>query len=554
MVAMAAGLLLMPCGLVHGAWRVWCGKLDVQERPDAWFGLAYLPLVCLVPVALWFFAPERGSFSELTLPWAFPYFLFSGLANVVAATVFLRARERLDFPHARRFFLRMALVLVGITALHGLVLFLTAAAPPDVEKLGRLAVALSPLVPALLFAYFVIRYHFLQIILGGSIVYGAVLASILLFHQLAFQDVSAAVPESLRLHVVILEAVVLGVVILAYQPLRQRTAEALRYLFGMRVSAARERLRQLSIELSAQAGRRPHDVLVWFVDALGATLQLEYVVGWLFDEVGKIDFRCGQTPLWADERAAWLYQRMRQADLLICSFRHEGDGEVLHCLQAAAASLAIVKSRPHVAGLLVMGRGRNNRDLSDEETNAVLLLVEQLAITLDNSLLQAKQLAAERKALQDEKLATLGLLTSSIAHEVKNPLSAIKTIATVLAEELGPESPYAEDLRLILGEVERLVVTTTQLLDTTRPRATCGRPLRCLTCLRAHFGFCGTSHANRTSSSKHGWRTIFPWSKPTSMPCARFSSICWPILWRPPAPAVGSPFIVGASVVSWSPK
>jgi two-component system sensor histidine kinase HydH len=94
-----------------------------------------------------------------------------------------------------------------------------------------------------------------------------------------------------------------------------------------------------------------------------------------------------------------------------------------------------------------------------------------LAITLDNSVLQARQMAAERQALQAEKLAALGLLASSIAHEVKNPLSAIKTIATVMAEDLGPDSPHAEDLRLIVGEVERLAATTTQLLETARPRA-----------------------------------------------------------------------------------
>jgi signal transduction histidine kinase len=135
-----------------------------------------------------------------------------------------------------------------------------------------------------------------------------------------------------------------------------------------------------------------------------------------------------------------------------------------------------VKIRPHIAGLLIVGRGKNNRDLSEEETNAVLLLIEQLAITLDNSVLQARQMAAERQALQAEKLAAFGLLASSIAHEVKNPLSAIKTIATVLAENLGPESPHAEDLQLIVGEVERLAATTTQLLETARPRAGSSAP------------------------------------------------------------------------------
>jgi signal transduction histidine kinase len=71
--------------------------------------------------------------------------------------------------------------------------------------------------------------------------------------------------------------------------------------------------------------------------------------------------------------------------------------------------------------------------------------------------------------LQNEKLSTVGLLAGSIAHEVKNPLSAIKTLTAVLAEELGPASPHAEDLRMIRSEVDRLSATISQLLGFIRP-------------------------------------------------------------------------------------
>jgi signal transduction histidine kinase len=473
MLAMAAGLLLIPCGLLHGTWRVWQDKLEAQAHSRARHGLAYLPMIGLVPLDFWFFAPERAGFDAVTRPLELPYFLFSALVNVVAAAVFVKVRPRLDMPHARLFFLLMAFVLVGMTALQGSAFVVV---QPGARPYIKLAVALSPLLPALLFAYFVIRYHFLQIIVGRSLVYGTILGSILLLHQLAFQDVSAALPEGLRLHVVFLEAVVLGIFVLAYQPLRQRTAEGLRYFLGARVSAIRERLHRLSGELSAQATRSPRDMLFWFADSLRDCLQVEYVAGWLFDDAGAIDFRFGQTEHWSDQRAAWLFQHMRKANVPMCSHRRERDREVLHVLQATAASFAVVKTRPHVTGLLIVGRGLNNRDLSDEETNAVLLLIEQLAITLDNSLLQAMQMAAERKALQDEKLAALGLLASSIAHEVKNPLSAIKTIATVMAEDLGPHSPHAEDLCLILAEIERLATVTSQLLATARTRGGPGAP------------------------------------------------------------------------------
>jgi signal transduction histidine kinase len=471
MLAMAAGLLLMPCGLLHAAWRVWRNKIGMQARPESHHIFCYLPLLLVVPLTLRFFASGRRDFVAETAALEAPYFFLAGLVNVTAASLFLGVRRRIELPQARPFFLQLASVLIGITVLQVFVVSVARNAWPEAEGYWMLAVTLSPLAPALLFAYFVIRYNFLQIIVERSLVYGALLVSVLLLHQLAFQDVSAALPEVYRLHIVCLETVALVALILCYQPLRQRSAEALRYFLGIRVSGIREGLRQLSRELSAQTGRPVNDVLVWFEKSLRDALQVDYVGGWLFDPADNVTFRCGDTTRWTDAGARWLYQTMRSTDIAVCSRRHTPDRTLVQPLQEAAAALAVVKTRPNISGLLVIGRGRANRDLSEEETNAIVLLVEQLATTLDNSVLQAERLAAERKAMQSEKLSALGLLASSIAHEVKNPLSAIKTIATVLSEDLGPDSPHAEDLRLILGEIDRLATTTAQLLEIARPRS-----------------------------------------------------------------------------------
>jgi signal transduction histidine kinase len=472
MLAMTAGLLLMPCGLLHGTWRVLADRLDRQPRPRLRHVLAYAPVLVVALFAPRFFAPDRIDFVTATSSVALPYLLFVANVNLLAAGVFLRARRRHDSPPLRSFLFAMAGVLLGLTVFELFIMLIARPAWPDLDSLWMLAISLSPVAPALLFTYFVIRYNFLQLIVERSLVYGAILGSILLLHQLAFQDVSRVLPESYRLHVVILEAVVLTALVLIYQPFRQRSAEALRYLLGQRVAVVRERFRQLSRELSAQAGRAPADLLRWFVEALRDALQVEYVAGWLFDSAGTITVSYGDSQRLRDDLVRRLYERLRHKETMVCSRRRAADLETLHSMQAVAASLALVKVRPNVSGLLVLGRGPRHRDLSEEETNAVLLLVEQLAITLDNSVLQAERLAAERRAMQSEKLSALGLMASSIAHEVKNPLSAIKTIATVLSEDLGQDSPHAEDIRLILGEVDRLAATTAQLLEVARPRST----------------------------------------------------------------------------------
>ena len=470
MLGMAVGLMLMPCGLLHGVWRVCRHQLDALPHWQPRHLLGYVPMLVLIPLAPRFFHADRGDFQTITESLELPYLLFSKTVDLLAAGCFFWAARHLTLPLGRHFFRTMACALLGMTVFHLFVFLVAKPLWPDAEPYWLLAATLAPVVPAILFAYFVVHFHFLHILLERSLAYGAILGSLILLHQLVWQDVSAAVPESYRLHVLLLEMAVLTLVILCYQPLRQRTAEGLRYFLGARVSATREKLRQLSSELAAQAGRFPDEILQWFIPNLRDALEVEYVLGWLFNETDEISFRHNETRTWSSKQALWLFQRMRTAGLTIASPRHVPDRDLARRLQEASASLALLKIRPNVAGLLILGQGRRQRNLSEEETNAALLLVEQLAVTLDNSLLQAQSRAAERKALQSEKLSALGLLASSIAHEVKNPLSAIKTIAAVMAEDLGPESPHAEDLRLILGEVDRLAGTTAQLLEIARPR------------------------------------------------------------------------------------
>lgn len=458
LLAMCAGLLLMPSGLLHATVRLWRHGLALLARPDPRHLLAYAPLVAFFPLALTLdVRPHQllhGVVPQLYLLWA-------AAVNIIASVVFLRLRGRIDALHARKFLTAMACILPAMSALHLFGLLFP-------SNLTLLLCALSPVVPALLFGYFVVRFHFLQLVVERSFVYGAILGGIMLFHQIAFQDLSVALPVSYRLPLVVLEAVVLVSLILGYRPLRQRLAEALPYLLGSHVAEVRERLRRLATQLSAQAGRPPLVILNWFARALRDALEVEYAAGWLIQPTEQIGIRCGDADRLTDDQVLLLYRHMQAANASLCTRRDAPNAATLECLQAAGGFLAVLKVRPTIAGLMLLGRRR--RELGEEEINMILVLVEQLAVTVDNGLLHAERQAAEHRAFQKEKLSALGVLASAIAHEVKNPLSAIKAIATVLAEELGPEHANAEDVRLILGEVDRLTGATVQLLDLARPR------------------------------------------------------------------------------------
>jgi len=93
----------------------------------------------------------------------------------------------------------------------------------------------------------------------------------------------------------------------------------------------------------------------------------------------------------------------------------------------------------------------------------------------DVSVLAVEDLSRSREQAQQIKLAALGRLTANIAHEIRNPLSAISHAAELLAEE--KREPDRVRLSRIINDntrrLERLVVDVLQL--NRRDRATSER-------------------------------------------------------------------------------
>jgi signal transduction histidine kinase len=69
-------------------------------------------------------------------------------------------------------------------------------------------------------------------------------------------------------------------------------------------------------------------------------------------------------------------------------------------------------------------------------------------------------------------------MAATVAHEIKNPLSAIKSIAQVMREDESLKTSYARDLSLIVGETNRLSQSVTQLLSFARKETPDELPLR----------------------------------------------------------------------------
>ena len=127
-------------------------------------------------------------------------------------------------------------------------------------------------------------------------------------------------------------------------------------------------------------------------------------------------------------------------------------GELL--MQADVVWLAAITSPRRRWGHLLATEGFVRGRLGSEDIDVLAAFVGQLARVLDAAELLARAVAVERTLAHAEKLAAIGELAARIAHDIRNPVTAARSLAQQLARE--PGSPFGAEHALILTELERV--------------------------------------------------------------------------------------------------
>lgn len=136
--------------------------------------------------------------------------------------------------------------------------------------------------------------------------------------------------------------------------------------------------------------------------------------------------------------------------------------EIRSALNAMKAGICIpLIGADRVIGFLNLWDERVAEAFSSDEIALMLEVGEQIATVVENSKLYERMRERDR-------LAALGEMAAGLAHEIRNPLGAIKGAAQYLdPAQLGEED--GEILQVIVEEVDRLNVVVTQFLDYARP-------------------------------------------------------------------------------------
>ena len=136
---------------------------------------------------------------------------------------------------------------------------------------------------------------------------------------------------------------------------------------------------------------------------------------------------------------------------------------------------APLKAQDQLLGVLDVHH-RRPHTFTEDDTRFLSAVAEQLAVVLDKAMLYHQLQTALRKEkstraqlVQTEKLAAMGRLIASVAHELNNPLQAIQNALYLVKLEGDLPPQTAEDLQVAIDESTRMGGLIARLRETYRP-------------------------------------------------------------------------------------
>ncbi|MDX2040997.1 MAG: ATP-binding protein [Acidobacteriota bacterium] len=446
-------LAFLPPTLAHAHLRVW-GWFD-ERAPQRFFrpliAAGYLPLVSLpwVMVKIWSepYLPPMEKLSLMLLP----FILWIVFVFGECAAVDWRLSRRWQSDRERRFFEVLGATLAGIGVLFLLTYVLGVRHWPGVGKYFDLVAKLSSLVPTAIVAYYIYRYRYLELVIRQSFVYAVLAVIVLMVYLYGIRRLGLALESRYELRADVIEALLILIVLVLAAPLRRAVEHYLKKLFTTEVGLYRDLVAQVGAEASS------FGELVHFVEFAERRLREALEL----DEVKIIPLNHASPYETEACRAAEIGQltEIEQMPLL----------EPLHALACYP-----LWREGRVVGLLIV-RG-NAQLLTSEKREVLSVLAGHIAVAVENCQLLEEKVKLERELAERERLASLGQMAATVAHEVKNPLSAIKSITQVMREDDAVSREYRRDLDLITGEVDRLNRSVSQLLSFSRPSAVAALP------------------------------------------------------------------------------
>ena len=440
-----AALSFLPPLTLHAQMRLWQG---FDEKVKARYVqlrlvLCYLPILVL-PYSLSFI--WRGDYAapvEKLSPFLMLFIIWIAAVLWESAGINFYLARQISASREKHFFEAIAVALLLMGSLFVVTYIFGAKNWGIFGNYLEVFAKMSSLIPTALIAYYIYRYRYLELVIRQSFVYAIFALMVMVIYLYGIRRVATMIESNYSIRPGVVEAIlILGLMLLA-EPLRRITALNIQRLFSREVGLYRDLVTQLGTE--AEHYHSLKQFISYAEKRISEALALREVS--IVTDANDAKYQ-----------HLFEFAERRQE-------REIEDAELLIPLDALAC-YALWREEKVIGLMLVRSLPQH---LSADKREVLTVLSGQLAIAIERASLLEEKVNLERELSERERLAVMGQMAATIAHEIKNPLSSIKSIAQVMREDENVSREYARDLDLITEEINRLNRSVSQLLSFSRP-------------------------------------------------------------------------------------
>jgi len=421
-----------------------------------WAGIA-LNYLALAPVVIHLQASPVPLQAHYGPAFSAPLFFYLPLTLIE-----IRTRKELRTRYAQKPGARQVIWagLGGALLLDGLPYFFCHLYPAKTDFIGLIE-KFAALPPAVAIAYAVFRYRFMDIVFTRGLLYSSLGGLFLGLYLLVVQYGGKWLFSVGGLSPV---AFVVGSLVLlsAFHFLLHVLTDGLekgieRCFFRHRLRSA-EVLKSFSQTFTAWSD--PGSLCRSFVEKVTEGLGLSYGAVLLSD--GTVYGRGNGGPPPA------LRSLLTQASAPLMVVEELAEGPLKRACGEAGVGLILALPGREQQGWLLLGEKYSGRPFLSQEIALIEAVCAQLAVALDNLCLVQAKVAMEREMQHREKLAAIGQLAATVAHEIRNPITGAKCLLQQVEEELHGTPQGKEYVQLALADLDRVEQSVSQLLTFAR--------------------------------------------------------------------------------------
>ena len=137
--------------------------------------------------------------------------------------------------------------------------------------------------------------------------------------------------------------------------------------------------------------------------------------------------------------------------------------------QLGAELIFPLKIMNQINGTIFLGKKTDGAPFTEQEMNLLSILINQATFAIEHASLYEQQTERLKKMYRTDRLATLGELAAGAAHEIRNPLTAIRSTIQYLSKDFSADPVKSEMVTELISEVERINKIVQGLLSFARP-------------------------------------------------------------------------------------